>query len=604
MHDFDRFERRLAAALRSDADASVGPFEAGSVARAAIAGTQRHSLRLRRGRGITLLAAAALLLAGGALAAGSGVVRLPSLVPPEPKPSLAAVATSSPATESPAPTGLTSPVPTDASTPVAGPGGVWIPTGTMGTPRSGFTAVRLLDGRVLVAGGSNGDLDLTSAELYDPASGTWSATANMLKPHAGCGGPCTSFPATLLRDGKVLVGDVTKESYGAELYDPTSGTWTATGSLDAGGLARSATLLANGKVLLTAGWPLANGVYGDPPLLYDPDSGTWTAAGQMGDPLQVNYTATLLADGRVLVVGGEFPSNKAHLYDPDTGAWTATADMNKRLQSHDGDRITATLLRDDTVLVTGRGKSELYDPARGTWTATLEQPKRVPSGVPSESDTATLLLDGSVLLAGPDGAELYDPTTGSWTKIGSPLYGISSATLLLDGTVLVTGSTSLDRNTALSSAELYVPAGVSPPPAVVALPTPTPSPIPTPTPVPTPVPTPFPPAAGPVPAGARTWIVTVVNKSSEPGALFLAEDGENGIGTLCGSVTPNVVPAGVTRKVTFRLPPKRVTDCWLWLNPVPGQGGSMFQTSDAPMAGKIIFQGGEGGRPQGGWLGQ
>ena len=78
--------------------------------------------------------------------------------------------------------------------------GVWIATGSMGTPRSGHTAVRLLDGRVLVVGGANGDENDTSAELYDPASGTWSATGNMLKPRGG-------FPATLLRDGRVLVGD-------------------------------------------------------------------------------------------------------------------------------------------------------------------------------------------------------------------------------------------------------------------------------------------------------------------------------------------------------------------------------------------------------------
>ena len=71
MTDFDQFERRLAAALRSDADQSVDPFEAGQIARAAIAGT-RPARRFGRGRGMTLLAAAALLLVGGALAAGSG----------------------------------------------------------------------------------------------------------------------------------------------------------------------------------------------------------------------------------------------------------------------------------------------------------------------------------------------------------------------------------------------------------------------------------------------------------------------------------------------------------------------------------------------------
>ena len=123
---------------------------------------------------------------------------------------------------------------------------------------------------------------------------------------------------------------------------------------------------------------------------------------------------------------------------------------------------------------------------------------------------------------------------------------------------------------------------------------PGPTPIPTPTPTATPIPTPFPPAAGPVPAGARSWTVTVVNKSSEPGTLFLAEDGDNGIGQLCGSVTPNVVPAGVTQKVTFLLPPKTVKSCWIWVNPVPGQGGSLFQTSDAPLAGEFHIQ--EGGQ--------
>ncbi len=111
--------------------------------------------RSARGRGITLLAAAALLLVGGALAAGSGLLRLPTVVPPVPEPSVIAVATASPDATSPSPS--ESAAPSASPIPVAGPGGVWIPTGSMGTPRSGYTAVRLLDGRVLVAGGSNGD---------------------------------------------------------------------------------------------------------------------------------------------------------------------------------------------------------------------------------------------------------------------------------------------------------------------------------------------------------------------------------------------------------------------------------------------------------------
>jgi hypothetical protein len=220
----------------------------------------------------------------------------------------------------------------------------------------------------------------------------------------------------------------------------------------------------------------------------------------------------------------------------------------------------------------------------------------------------TRLLDGTVLVAGGlDGnnaangaAEVYDPATRSWTETGKMLRpdsfrNLGRATLLLDGTVLVAGGVDcLDGEcVATSAADLYVPAGVSLP-DLGPFPSRTPAAIPT----ASPVPTPFPPEAGPVPAGARSWKVTVVNKSSEPATLFLAEVGENGIGQLCGSVTPNAVPAGVTEEATFLLPPKTVTSCWIWVNPVPGQGGSLFQTSDAPLAGKIFIQ--EGG--QGGWL--
>jgi hypothetical protein len=198
--------------------------------------------------------------------------------------------------------------------------------------------------------------------------------------------------------------------------------------------------------------------------------------------------------------------------------------------------------------------------------------------------------------------ELYDPGTGTWTSTapmlrshGTPGERGAPAIPLLDGTVLVAGGQNCLAGVCVptGAAELYVPAGVSPPP-LPAFPNPPPPVIRS----PTPIPTPLPPEVGPVPAGARSWKVTVNNESSEPVTLFLAEDGENGVGQLCGSVTPNVVPGGVTEQVTFMLPRKNVKGCWIWLNPVPGQGGSLFETSDAPIAGQIFIQ--EGG--QGGWL--
>src|SRR6187455_3787409 len=104
--------------------------------------------RSGRGRGFTLLAAAALMIVGGALAAGSGLLRLPTVVPPVPAPSVVAIATASPDATSPSP--RESAAPSASPIPVAGPGGVWIPVGTMVTIRSAPAAVRLLDGRVLV----------------------------------------------------------------------------------------------------------------------------------------------------------------------------------------------------------------------------------------------------------------------------------------------------------------------------------------------------------------------------------------------------------------------------------------------------------------------
>jgi hypothetical protein len=202
--------------------------------------------------------------------------------------------------------------------------------------------VRLLDGRVSsrAAPGDDPDDAVTSAEVYDPESGTWSATGAMLKPHGG-------FAATLLRDGRVLVGDVDDPAadvqvMGAEVYDPASGTWTATGKMVWGG-GVTATLLRDGKVLVTD----LGGAQ-----LYYPDSGTWTATGKMITP-RYNHAAFMLPDGRVLVGGGEVVPDRtiesAELYDPATGTWTAIA-SNMNWRAH---HSPATSLRDGTVLKMG-----------------------------------------------------------------------------------------------------------------------------------------------------------------------------------------------------------------------------------------------------------
>ena len=112
------------------------------------------------------------------------------------------------------------------------------------------------------------------------------------------------------------------------------------------------------------------------------------------------------------------------------------------------------------------------------------------------------------------------------------------------------------------------------------------------------------PSATPMPfvvPGGRAWTVTVNNESSDPTTLFVTEEDETGMGRQCGTVTPSVVPPETTMTVTFLLPPKSVTNCWIWVNPAPGEGGSFFQTSDAPLNGGFhIDEGGQvmwGGAP-------
>jgi len=311
------------------------------------------------------------------------------------------------------------------------------------------TATLLPNGKVLVAGGYNclPCRELNSAELYDPATGTWTYTGNLNTARI-------NHTATLLPNGKVLVAGGFRNVFdrnslnSSELYDPATGKWSSTGSLNTARDGQTATLLPNGKVLVAGGGYYANMVInpGNSAELYDTVAGTWSTTGNL-NAARWDHTATLLPSGRVLVAGGFlYNSNGAELFNPATGTWSHTGNLNSEHYHH-----TAMLLSNGKVLVVGGQNSpssaELCDPATGIWSNTGNLNKgRYPL-------TATLLPNGKVLVAGgaddcnedfcifDRSAELYDPDAGTWSYTGNlnTAHTGHTSTLLPSGKVLVAG---------------------------------------------------------------------------------------------------------------------------------------------------------------------
>lgn len=377
--------------------------------------------------------------------------------------------------------------------------GTFTPAGSMVTPRFLHTSTLLADGRVLIAGGDSSysyagsDAEAT-AELYDPVAGTFSSTGGMTTPRDG-------HTATLLPSGKVLIAGGGPRLRGAgyslasaEIYDPATGSFTATGAMSVERTLHTATLLNNGKVLIAGG---LRRVVGSAPLdlsfprgaeLYDPDTGTFTATGDMSSSFA--DTATLLPNGKVLVTrsdpdGIAGTSVFSDIYDPSTGLFSPAGNP---VSGHTVP--TATLLPNGKVLVAGgdigdgdgaSSKAELYDPDTGMFAGTGNLT------IGREQNATVLLPDGTVLFAGGHGGvpvgnggfdnlasvEIYNPATGSFSVTGSMLIGrdLLQATLLKNGKVLITGGNQYYPCCAggrdpfhpeVATAELYTPAVLVP----------------------------------------------------------------------------------------------------------------------------------------------
>jgi N-acetylneuraminic acid mutarotase len=230
-------------------------------------------------------------------------------------------------------------------------------TGDMTAIRGGHTATLLTNGKVLVAGGDQpgGGRDVANAELYDPSSETFTQTGEMVVARF-------RHTATLLKNGKVLiVGGYQLNSPNAtstaEVYDPSTGSFTATGGMAMARGEHTATLLADGRVLIVGG---VASVPGSSNLqvtataeVYDPSTGLFSTTGSM-TAARNSHTATLLPSGNVLIAGGGDDNSTAEIYNPTTGAFSITGGMEVGRSGH-----SATLLQTDIVggivLVVGGG---------------------------------------------------------------------------------------------------------------------------------------------------------------------------------------------------------------------------------------------------------
>ena len=356
----------------------------------------------------------------------------------------------------------------------SGETGAWSTGDRLTTGREEHAATLLPDRNVLITGGTDGrGTVLASAEVYKPATNRWTAARSMATARF-------DHTATLLPSGKVLVagGLVGPEPFGSlattEIYDPATDSWSAAAPMILSRARHTATLLSDGRVLVVGGITLtveAGGLFPSQPSdaeIYDPKANRWAATAPMGC-YRLDPTATRLADGRVLVAGGECDAatlNSTEIYDATLDRWISAAPMGVRRSGH-----AATLLPDGDVLVVGGtgeepnslavslASAEIYDPRTNLWVTV--------AGMAAFhiDHTATLLGNGTVLVVGFSGRsrpEVYDLAHNVWASSGPSMDRYHhTATRLPNGSVLIVGGYARDS---LDSALLYDPSRVTPGP--------------------------------------------------------------------------------------------------------------------------------------------
>ncbi len=337
---------------------------------------------------------------------------------------------------------------------------VWNGVPAMSWFRADLAAVTLTDGRVLVSGGQDNDgYTLSTAQLFDPVSKTWSNAGSMLELRKG-------HRLTLLPSGKVLAtcgSGVGPSLSVAEVYDPSLNTWSTAGTASKARTRHRAVLVGT-KVLVAIGIDDSGFEITDADL-YDPSNNSWTKTGALVGAGRNLGAMVALPGGSALAFGGANQTgtlSTAEIWSQSTGAFASTGSMSVARGTVDGFVITTP--SGSRVLVAGGPvqSAELFDPATGMWSAAPAPPtfQKTYQGVK--------LVDGRVLLSGGanasnavvNSAVIFDPVTMTWSSdpMSSARVLHVAAALPGGGALVAGGRTLLTGANVLSSAELLVPA--------------------------------------------------------------------------------------------------------------------------------------------------
>ena len=337
--------------------------------------------------------------------------------------------------------------------------GTWAPAANLAEPRAGASAALLADGRIFITGGEGTSGALATAEMF--------GMGGSVSPAAPMNVARSKHISVVLQDGRVLVAGGTVVGGGvtnaAEIYDPATNSWSSlAGGMTEARSGATAALLLDGRVLIAGGDNA--GVASSTIEIFDPASSTFSFAGALPSPRE-NHAMALLADGRALIVGGfngSAPLASTDIFDPAAASVAPGPSLAAPRFGH-----SATTLLDGRVLVAGGSNgqtdltsAEIFDPSAGTFspaTSALATPRQGHLAFLLPHNNNVLIVGGTSAGAPVAASELFTPWQGTFAGTGALTTARSSASgsaMQQDGLLLVAGGS--DANgAALASAELY-----------------------------------------------------------------------------------------------------------------------------------------------------